>query len=420
MIGDSDLAKDISQAVFVALANNAGKLGDHPVLSGWLHRTTRNLTAQTIRTDLRRRAREHAAAMSDSPETNTPWEEITPHLDAALGELAEADRDAVLLRYFENKPAHEMAAILGISAEAAQKRVTRAVERLRANFTKRGITVGAGLAAAICANAVQVAPVGFALQISAAALARTGIGLAATNTLAISPLRKWLIASMVTVIVGVGIYFATTAAHSPQQGLAAQKQSAPKKTKNQRPRQSDLRSAGWDRTRSKKSPDAPEDIANIPWPKVIVDFPPISGGASGDEAQLTTDRYEIIRRRPTDPEVFKQGGSGGHMVEIELRDTKSSWWSVSIMQSVGGRMLEDYKGRPQIENWGRGGGGYWTRSLYRYISGEYQRVRTDEFLEWMELGMENNPTTEPPFAPHGEDDDTGKLLHFVETRIPES
>ena len=42
-------------------------------------------------------------------EADTSWESIAPHLDAALGELAEADRDAVLLRYFERKTAPQMA-----------------------------------------------------------------------------------------------------------------------------------------------------------------------------------------------------------------------------------------------------------------------------------------------------------------------
>lgn len=414
IVGDPHLAEDISQAVFVTLAKNAGKLAAHPVLSGWLHRTTRNIAMQTIRTDSRRRAREHEAVMNDSSEAEAPWAEIAPQLDAAIGELAGPDRDAIILRYFENKPAQEMAATLGISAEAAQKRVSRAVEKLRTNFAKRGITVGTGLAGTISANAVQPVPLGFASKISAAALT----GRTSASTLALSPLRKLLIASMITVTAGVVIYFASTAMN-PEQELASQKQPALRKSKNPRPSQEDSPVTGLRRTRSKKPANAPEDLANIHWPKVLIDLPPITGEPSGGDAELATDRYEIIRRRSTDPETLIQGGSGGHMVEIELRDTKSSWSSISIMQSEGGRLLEDYKGRPQIENWGRGGGGYWTRSLYRYISGEYQRVRTDEFLEWSRPDIENNPTTEPPFAPHGEDDDTGKLLYFVETRIPD-
>src|SRR5204863_6991687 len=104
MVCDSHLAKDVTQTVFVALAKDAARIADHRVLSGWLHRTAQNVAAQTVRTDVRRRAREQEAAIMNpllATEVDAPWEHIAPHLDAALGELSELDRDAVLLRYFE-------------------------------------------------------------------------------------------------------------------------------------------------------------------------------------------------------------------------------------------------------------------------------------------------------------------------------
>ncbi|MBC8097540.1 MAG: sigma-70 family RNA polymerase sigma factor, partial [Akkermansiaceae bacterium] len=174
MVCDSHLAQDVTQGVFVALAKSATQLVDRPVLSGWLHRTAQNIAAQTVRTDVRRRAREQeAAAMNEllAVEADADWEHIAPHLDTALGELSEPDRDAVLLRYFEKKSAQEMAEHLGISDDAAQKRVSRAVERLREFFAKRGVNVGtSGLTVVISANAVQAAPVGLALTISTAAV----------------------------------------------------------------------------------------------------------------------------------------------------------------------------------------------------------------------------------------------------------
>src|SRR5438132_11426075 len=103
MVCDSHQAEDVTQGVFVALAQNAGQLTDHAVLSGWLHRTTQNLAANAVRSDVRRRAREQeAAAMNEllSAEPETVWEHVAPHLDEALGELGEGDRDALLLRYF--------------------------------------------------------------------------------------------------------------------------------------------------------------------------------------------------------------------------------------------------------------------------------------------------------------------------------
>jgi RNA polymerase sigma factor (sigma-70 family) len=236
MVCDSHLAEDVTQGVFVALAKNAAQLLDHPVLSGWLHRTAQNIAAQSVRTDVRRRAREQeAAAMNEllSAESDAPWERIAPHLDAALGELSEPDRDALLLRYFERKSAHEMAQTLGISDEAAQKRVSRAVERLREFFEKRGITAGAGgLAVVISANAVEAAPVGLAAAIStAAALAGTTIASTTTataiKTIAMTTLQKTVVAAALAATVGAGIYEGHQASISQSRVQTLQQQQAP-------------------------------------------------------------------------------------------------------------------------------------------------------------------------------------------------
>ncbi|MBI3851608.1 MAG: sigma-70 family RNA polymerase sigma factor [Verrucomicrobia bacterium] len=238
MVRDVHLAEDVTQGVFVAFAQNARQLMERPVVSGWLHRTAQNLAAQTVRTDMRRRAREQeAAAMNELLATQSDpslWEHIAPHLDAALGELNEADRDALLLRYFERKSAQEMAQTLGVSDEAAQKRVSRAVERLREFFAKRGITVGAsGLVVVITANAVQAAPVGLATTIAtAAALAGTAIATTSTATatatkaIAMTTLQKTIIAATLTAAIGTGIYEARRASSSQNQVQTFQKQQA--------------------------------------------------------------------------------------------------------------------------------------------------------------------------------------------------
>ena len=236
MVCDSHLAEDVTQGAFAALAQGASQLTDRAVLSGWLHRTAQNLAANIVRTDVRRRDREQeAAAMNElfATEPDDVWEHIAPHLDAALGELSESDRDALLLRYFERKSAQEMAQVLGISDEAAQKRVSRAVERLREFFAKRGVTVGAsGLVAVILANAVQAAPVGLALTISAvAALAGPTIASTATATvtkaIVMTATQKALIALAITAAAGTGIYEARQASQFRDQVQALQQQQAP-------------------------------------------------------------------------------------------------------------------------------------------------------------------------------------------------
>ena len=231
MTGETHSAQDVTQAVFVALAQNAGRLEGHPVLSGWLHTTARNLAAKQVRAAVRRQSREQeAVAMNELLSTpDASWEEIAPQLDAALGELSQTDRDALLLRYFERKSAVEMAQILGITDDAAQRRVSRAVEKLREFFTRKKITIGAGgLTVLISANAVQSAPVGLAATISAAVLAGTAVTtstiIAVTKTIAMTTLQKTLITATLAVVAGAGVYEAKQAhnAHAEAQKLQEQ------------------------------------------------------------------------------------------------------------------------------------------------------------------------------------------------------
>jgi len=211
---DAHAANDVTQSVFVVLAQNASQLTDRPALAGWLHGTARNLAAKAVRSDVRRRAREQeAAAMNEllSANPDVSWECIAPHLDDALGELSETDREALLLRYFKNHDLRTVGATLGIGDDAAQKRVSRAVERLREFFTKRGVTVGAGgLVVVISANAVQAAPVGLAVTIStAAALAGTTIVTATATAKAAITTMSIFNAKAITAIVASGLIAGT-------------------------------------------------------------------------------------------------------------------------------------------------------------------------------------------------------------------
>ena len=171
-------AEEITQAVFVILAQKAIKLHSHAVLSGWLYQTARLTAVTVVRSDIRRARREQEALMQTAVNESEPvvWPHIAPLLDDAMARLSETDRHAVVLRYFDGRSLKEVGAALGGSEEAAKMRVNRAVEKLRKFFSKRGVTLtAAAITGAVAANSVQAAPAGLAVTVANNAAAGTAL-----------------------------------------------------------------------------------------------------------------------------------------------------------------------------------------------------------------------------------------------------
>jgi RNA polymerase sigma factor (sigma-70 family) len=179
--GSADLSNDITQQVFTDLARKARSLSPGVVLAGWLHCATRYAAGNLLRAERRRQACEKKAAAMNPLESELPpdWDDIRPVLDGALDRLGRVDRDALLLRFFENRTLAEVGHALGASEEAARKRVNRALDKLRTELVHRGLkTSAAVLSAAISVNAVQVAPAALAATLTSTSLA----GVAAAGT----------------------------------------------------------------------------------------------------------------------------------------------------------------------------------------------------------------------------------------------
>lgn len=185
-VRDPHLAEEVAQTVFVILARKAARLRPGTILSGWLYRTVLFAARTALRTEHRRQRREQEAQqMHPNPnDSDRNWEEFAPILDEALGRLGAKDRDAVVLHYFEKKSLREVGLALGTNEDAAQKRVSRAVEKLRRSITRRGVLApGVALAPLLAAHAVQAAPAGLASSITTASLAGTTAVSASTLTL---------------------------------------------------------------------------------------------------------------------------------------------------------------------------------------------------------------------------------------------
>ena len=136
----TELAEDVTQAVFIALARSAGRLDPHGSLGAWLHKTTLCAATSALRAEARRQKHERAAARSEAPPSAAVDEtsESAALVDEALHRLGSSDRELLSLHYLEGRTMAQTATAMGITVEAARKRLSRALEKLRGKLAGRG------------------------------------------------------------------------------------------------------------------------------------------------------------------------------------------------------------------------------------------------------------------------------------------
>jgi RNA polymerase sigma factor (sigma-70 family) len=234
-VGGVDMAAEVTQSVFIALAKGAqelaGRLAEDASLAGWLCRSARNIALNVRRNEFRKHSRERQSVEQVDAGSEIPadWEQLGPVLDEAMSELSEPDYDALVMRFFKNQDLRTIGKALGVSDDTAQKRVARALDRLRNQLCQRGIRSSAtALSIVLSANAVQSAP----LSLSAAVFANTALSAAAVktgavglaNTIFMTTVQKTLITTVIVAAMGTGVYEARRAAHLQNEASALQQQ----------------------------------------------------------------------------------------------------------------------------------------------------------------------------------------------------
>ncbi len=224
----AQLAEEVTQSVFLDLSRDAARIHPGTPLVAWLHLVTRRTAIDAIRRESRRHSREQAASEIAAMKTpSADWTRIEPLLDEALQTLDEPDRCALLLRYFENKSLREVGETLGTSDDAAQKRISRALERLRARFARAGVTLtSAGLIADLSAQAIVSAPavlgplIASATVISSALLSSSATAVA--RILVTTPVQKFFAVFFAAALAGGIIYQTVTTQRQRAALIAAQ------------------------------------------------------------------------------------------------------------------------------------------------------------------------------------------------------
>ncbi len=184
-----DAADDVAQRVFAVLARKAKGLEKRRSLAGWLARSAALEAAHFNRSERNHRRKmdqfrddQSTAPSAPGPDEHAAWRRALPHLDAAMAELPDGDREVLLQRFYNGEGFAAIGELCGKSEAAAQKQGRRALDKLARLLKRRGVAVPTATVAALLGTELAKA----APAVAPAALASAALG--ASPTLAGSTL----------------------------------------------------------------------------------------------------------------------------------------------------------------------------------------------------------------------------------------
>ncbi len=198
-------AEDAFQATFLVLAKKARSVGRPELLANWLYGVAYRTALRARSRNAERRRKESRAVppLATDPTADAAWADLRPVLDEELSRLPDRFRVPFVLCYLQGKTNEEAAQALGCPKGTVLSRLSTARERLRSRLTRRGVTLSAGvLAAVLCASrtsaAVPAASVGPAVKAALGVAAGQTAGLVSAEAAALmkGTLRAMLLSKL--------------------------------------------------------------------------------------------------------------------------------------------------------------------------------------------------------------------------------
>jgi RNA polymerase sigma-70 factor (ECF subfamily) len=129
MKGDSDIANDLSQEIFINIWNALGGFKNESSYKTWIYRITANTCLQQIRKD-KNKQRISIREGFDVAEIVNTAEETHLQLYKAVGELPEVDR-LIMMMVLEEVEYGEIASVIGINETNLRVKIHRIKKRLK-------------------------------------------------------------------------------------------------------------------------------------------------------------------------------------------------------------------------------------------------------------------------------------------------
>lgn len=205
ILGDAAEAEDVTQECFLHLATPEDKITKDPPAR--LHALAVYRSLDRLRNVTRRRQREATYAATSPRTVELLWNEIEPHVDAAIHELDDETRSLVVQHFLEGKSYSELAELTGIARATVARRVKDGIQSIRASLRRRGIEASN----AALVYGLKVSAVDALSPTLAASLGKIAVAGVETTYITALGASGVLIVSKKIAVIGIGIALVLTA-----------------------------------------------------------------------------------------------------------------------------------------------------------------------------------------------------------------